>query len=258
MNEVTTKLPVSVVIIASNEAKNLKRCLNSVYSWVSEIIVVINDCTDNTQQIAESFQACVIEHPWEGYAAQKNFAYTLATYDWILNLDADEEVSNALKQSIEQFFQLSNFNSYTTATCRRTNRYFQHWLKHTARETHHSILLKKRAVHWEGPVHERLCFQGLTKPIAGSVLHYTEKTVQQTLSKQIKYAQLSAITLREKHTPSCLLLKAIINPWVSFFKHYIIHLGFLDGFAGFYYATINAYYTFLKYTFALEQKNKNE
>lgn len=258
MNEVTTKLPVSAVIIASNEAKNLKRCLNSIYSWVSEIIVVINDCTDNTQQIAEAFQARVIEHPWEGYAAQKNFAYTLASHNWILNLDADEEISDELRQSIEQFFQLSNFNTYTTATCRRINRYFQHWLKHTARDTHHLILLKKCAVHWEGLVHERLCFQGSTKHIAGSVLHYTEETVQQTLFKQIKYAQLSSITLHKKHTPFWLSIKAIINPGVSFLKHYIIHLGFLDGFAGFYYAIINAYYTFLKYTFALEQKNKDE
>ena len=253
------KLPISAVIIACNEAKNLSRCLNSLRDWVSEIVVIINDCTDNTQQVAESFNARVIEHAWEGYAAQKNFAHTCANNDWIISLDADEEISQELKQSIIRFFETSNYNDYTAIASHRTNRYLNHWLQHAAKEKHHWILLKKAYVHWEGIIHEKLVYKGKTKSIQGTVLHYTEISVRQTLHKQIKYAQLSAIRLHKKHSKVCLATKAILNPFISFTKHYLFYRGFLDGFAGFYYSVITAYYTFLKYIFAFELKlNDNE
>lgn len=251
----THKLPISVVVIACNEAKNLSRCLKSVQNWVSEIVVVINDCTDNTQQVAESFNARVIEHTWEGYAAQKNFAHSCASNDWILSLDADEEISEKLKQSIIEFFKTSDINTYVAITSQRTNRYLNRWLHHAAKEKHHWILLKKSNVRWEGIVHEKLNFEGKTKSINGTVLHYTETSVQQTLYKQIKYAKLSAIRLHTQHSKLCILVKAILNPWASFIKNYLFHGGFLDGFVGFYYSTITAYYTFLKYIFAFELKN---
>ena len=85
-------LPLSVVVIAKNEAEALKSSLAPIKNWAKEIIVVINDCTDNTKEVAESFGATVIEHPWEGYGKQRNFAQSCAHEAWILKLDADEVI----------------------------------------------------------------------------------------------------------------------------------------------------------------------
>ena len=90
-------LPVSAVIIASNAAETLPICLQSLRGRVQEIVVVINDCTDDTRKIAENFGARVIEHPWEGFGEQRNFAASQAKEAWLLCIDADEEIGAYFK-----------------------------------------------------------------------------------------------------------------------------------------------------------------
>ena len=96
----TQKLPIAVSMIARNEAHNLPRSLGSVADWVQEIVLVVNDCTDGTEEVAQGFGATVITHPWEGYRDQKRFALAQVKAPWVLALDADEEVSEALKADI--------------------------------------------------------------------------------------------------------------------------------------------------------------
>ena len=247
-------ISVSLVIIARNEAGNLPRCLESVQGWVQEIIVVINDCTDNTREIAESFHARVIEHTWEGYSAQKNFAYQQAQCEWILKLDADEVVSYELKTSILRFIKSKQAASCVVATCRKINRYLNHWMWHTARNRNIALLVKKGAVTWEGDVHEKLVYQGKTCHLSGDLWHYTETSVQQTFLKQIHYAQLASKTIVKKYSKTQLILKAILDPLGNFLQKYVLQCGFLDGFAGFYYSVSNAFYSFCKYLFAYEKK----
>ena len=102
------KYPLSVVLIAHNEAENIARCLDSVAPWVNEIILVINDCTDSTMDIARGYNAQVHKHEWQGYRNQKNLTLDYATQPWILSLDADEEVSTNLKASIISFIENDN------------------------------------------------------------------------------------------------------------------------------------------------------
>ena len=101
----SARLPLSLVLIARNEAANLPRCLDSVAGWTSEIIVVVNDCTDDTVAIASRYGAIVHEHPWQGHRDQKNVALSFATQSWVLCLDADEEVSPELAISIRAFIE---------------------------------------------------------------------------------------------------------------------------------------------------------
>ena len=98
-----TQLPISVVVIAKNEAGNLPRCLASVRGWVAEIVVALNDTTDASETIAKEFGARVHHLKWQGYRDTKNAALDLAQHDWVLSLDADEEVSPALRASITAF-----------------------------------------------------------------------------------------------------------------------------------------------------------
>ena len=97
--------PFSVVIIAKNEAHNLPRCLASVQGWAAEIVVALNDTTDASEAIARQFGARVHHLPWRGFRDTKNAALALATYDWILSLDADEEMSPALRADLSAFLR---------------------------------------------------------------------------------------------------------------------------------------------------------
>ena len=246
------KLPLSVCIIARNEAKDLERCLTSVVDIAKEIIVVINDCTDNTREVAEHFHAFVVEHAWEGYAKQKNFAYTLAHEPWILRLDADEAFSPELKRSLYNFLSSSDESKdITVGICSRKNRYLGHWLNRQKDKC--PILLKKDAVHWSGNVHEKLCFSGKTTFLKGDLLHYTEKNVQHSLNKQIHYAKIAAESIAQKYSCQQIAFRAFTNPLAKFLKFYFLKLGFLDGIPGLYFAVTNAYYTFIKYILAFEK-----
>lgn len=101
MNE---PLPISVCVVARNEEKNLPRLLQSVFGWVSEIVVVLNNTTDTSAEIAARFGARIEHHPWIGYRDTKNAALGFVSMPWILALDADEEVSPALHEEIIGFF----------------------------------------------------------------------------------------------------------------------------------------------------------
>jgi Glycosyltransferases involved in cell wall biogenesis len=247
-------LPLSVVIIAKNEANALKSSLPPVKNWAKEIIVVINDCTDNTKEVAESFGATVIEHAWEGYAKQRNFAQSCAHEAWILKLDADEVISEELKHSIEEFFSDKELvESTTVCKCFRCNRWLGRWFTHFKDDL--PILLKKDSVHWENPVHEHLSFKGNVHYLKKGILyHYTEASMLHTIQKNITYAQLSAQDLAHKYSRFTLVLKAVINPGLCFFKCFIFRGYFREKFPGFYYSTVSAFYTFFKYAFAFEKK----
>jgi glycosyltransferase involved in cell wall biosynthesis len=94
-----------VVIVAKNEAQNLPRCLASVRGWVADIVVVLNDTTDASESIARAAGAQVHHVPWRGYRDTKNAALAFAWHDWVLSLDADEEVSPALRADITHLLE---------------------------------------------------------------------------------------------------------------------------------------------------------
>lgn len=98
-------LPLSVVIVAKNEAHNLPRCLASVRGWTAESIVALNDTADASESVARGLGARVTSLPWQGYRDTKNAALALAGEAWVLSLDADEEVTPALRAAIVAFFQ---------------------------------------------------------------------------------------------------------------------------------------------------------
>lgn len=252
-------LPISCVIIARNEANSLKTCLASICGWIKEIIVVINDCTDDTQKVAESFGARVIEHHWEGYAEQKNFGIRKAQEPWILRLDADEEVSETLRKNIEAFFKNTPSTVCDVVYCRRHNRYLGTWLRYGQSKDKCPLLLRKGTVKWVGCIHEDLQYSGKKQFLEGPLWHYTETSIEQTLQKQIKYAHLAARNLSKKYSIGMLTIKCCLNPLVNFMKRYFFKGGFLDKLPGFYYATITSFYTFLKYLLAIELRlKKNE
>ncbi len=238
---------ISVVIVCRNEADIIGQTLQSLQGLTDDIIVYDNGSNDDTMAIAQKMHAKVHSGSWEGYGKTKNKAIALAEYDWILSLDADEAIDEALKRCIlaespnnEQTVYDIRFKNFLGSKALR----FGEW-----GHDKHIRLFNRKYVHWnDADVHEQLVFPKdvQIKKLDGFVLHYTMKDADDFRNKMTGYAGLSAARYfrQGKKAGS---LKRMFSPAFSFIKNYFFRAGFLDGKAGFTCARMNAYYTGLKY-----------
>jgi glycosyltransferase involved in cell wall biosynthesis len=127
---VTSPLPISVVIVARNEAQTLPRCLASVQGWVAEILVVLNHTTDDSATVAARLGATVLQTEWRGFRDTKNWALDRAAQPWALCLDADEEVSPALQVAITAFFARGDRDAFAGARFPRKVWFIDRWITH--------------------------------------------------------------------------------------------------------------------------------
>lgn len=238
---------ISAVIITYNEERNIERLLLSIKDVVDEIIVVDSFSTDQTKIICAAYPVKFIEHKWEGYANTKNFANSLVQSEYILSLDADEALSEELKQSIlnEKSKGLEGVYEFN-----RLTNYCGKWIKHGGWYPDKKIrIFPKNKVKWQGDfVHETLFITDDLKVnfLKGDLLHYSYYNENEHYERIKKYAQLSAQELynNQKKYSS---IKGYLSALSKFIKMYIIDLGILDGKQGFVIAKISAYGAYLKY-----------
>lgn len=250
---------ISVVIIAYNEEKNMDRCLASIKGVADEIIVVDSMSTDNTVAIAESYGARVVQHAFEGFIEQKNFATEQAAHDWILSLDADEALSPELIQSILHVKAQPGCDAYRM---NRLTNYCGQWIRHCGWYPDKQLRLYNRTKgSWQGErVHEYWQLSGANSAIGqlkGDLLHYSFYTVSDHLKKIERYTELAARTAVEKGKRAS-LLKIWISPKWHFFNEYFIRLGFLDGFYGYIICKLSAHTAFVKYSKIRLYRRDNE
>lgn len=252
--------PISVVIITKNEEKNIGRCLQSVVSVADEIVIVDSYSTDKTISIAESFNAKIVQQEWLGYGAQKNFANKIAKHQWILSLDADEELSNELIQSILYAKKNGLYGQYEI---RRITWFYGKFVKYGLEKNDFKIrLFPKDIASWNlDLVHENLVTsQPLEKQfLKGELLHYSYYSIQEHIERINQYSYLSAqkYFLAGKKGAGT---KMIFSPLLNFFKSYILKAGFLDGRHGFILSIIHSFEAFLRYSklWDLQRKNPNK
>lgn len=239
---------LSVVIITFNEEKNIARCLESVKSIADEIVVLDSFSKDNTQAICQSFGVKFFQHAFDGHIQQKNRAITYASFPHILSLDADEALDETLRQSILEI--KSNWTHDGYYMNRLTN-YCGHWVRHCNWYPDTKLRLwDSTKGSWTGvnPHDKYELFSGdkNTKHIKGDILHYSYYSVEDHY-KQVEYfTNIAAKAYLEKNK-NAPLYKLVVNPIAKFIDHYLLHLGFLDGKAGFLISKISAYATYLKY-----------
>jgi glycosyltransferase involved in cell wall biosynthesis len=190
---------LSVVIITHNEASNIERCLNSVLKISSDIIVIDSFSTDNTIALCKKNGVTVQQRKWEGYASQKNYGNTLTKSDWILSIDADEEVSEELAKEINDEFKDPHYNCYEipfkTNFCGKWLS-FGHW-----NPENHIRIFNKREVNWNtDAVHEGLTVSKKlsVKRFKGKINHYTIKSLDQYRIKNDYYIDLAAKKMATK------------------------------------------------------------
>jgi glycosyltransferase involved in cell wall biosynthesis len=251
---------LSVVIITFNEEKNISRCIDSVYDLADEIVILDSGSTDKTEKIARSYEKVKFyTHPFDGHIQQKNRAKDLATYDWVLSLDADEALDNTLQKNIQNIKGKWDKQGYYM---NRLTNYCGHWVRYSNWYPDKKLRLWNRHKgEWRGinPHDKFEMFEGdkVTGHLKGNILHYSYYTLEDHY-KQVEYfTNIAAKAYLEKDIKGH-WWNLIINPVAKFVDHYLLHLGFLDGRTGWNIARISAYATYLKYKKLLElQKSKS-
>ncbi|MES2694259.1 MAG: glycosyltransferase family 2 protein [Verrucomicrobiota bacterium] len=252
-------LPLSVVIVAKNEAQTLPRCLASVRGWVTEIVVVLNDTTDASEAIAREAGARVQHLPWRGYRDTKNAALALATHNWVLSLDADEEVSLSLRSDLQAFFA-GTPDRYSGARFPRKVWFIDRWITHGDWYPDYSLRLFRRdRARWGGDefVHEKIECPAPIATLPGDLHHYSFPTLSSHVAKINPFADLFLRQHQARGTRFS-VSTAVFRPFWRFFRAYILRRGFLDGFPGFYIATATAFGALVRYSRLYEAENRKE
>jgi glycosyltransferase involved in cell wall biosynthesis len=230
---------LSVAIITLNEEHNLARTLASV-KFADEIVVVDTDSTDRTVEIAKSFGAKIFNREWPGFAAQKNFAIQQCTGDWILSLDADEELSPELQAQLQ--ILLPTNPPVDAYFVNRRNLFLNRWIKRGGYYPDPKLRLFRRAAanfthtppRFENrPVHETIAFDGQSSNLDFDLIHHAYPTLESYLEHMDRYSTLGAQLLVAKGRTSQSILafywNILIVPSLTFFWNFIFRFGFLDG-----------------------------
>ena len=235
---------LTAVIITFNEARNIKRCIESLQPVADEIVVVDSFSTDATPSICKGLNVQFHQREWKGYSKQKNYGNGLSSNDWILSIDADEALSEELSKSI---LKAKAGNQENFSFNRLTN-YCGKWIKHSGWYPDTKIRMFNRAKDdWQGEVHEVLTVKPVSvKKLKGDLLHYSYNHISDHVKRTDVYSTLGAQELFSKGKKSS-FLNLLFNPWLKFNRLYFVKLGFLDGMAGFTIALITSYGPFLKY-----------
>lgn len=238
---------LSVVIITFNEEKNIAKCIDAIQDIADDIVVVDSFSTDATQKICESKKVRFIQHSFEGYGAQKNFANSQAKYDIVLNLDADEIPSPKLKKSI---IEALNYWKSDIYSFNRLNNYCGKWIKYGAwyPDSKPRLYDRNKGAWTTAIIHET--FQPFDKAttsfLKGDLWHYSYQSLEQHERQIEKYSSLGAQEAFQKGKKAS-FSKIYLNPIWRFVRDYILRLGFLDGYYGWVIAQNTAYEVYLKY-----------
>lgn len=263
-----TTLPLSVVIITLNEELNIRRALQSV-SWADEVLIYDSGSKDQTVQIAREMGAKVIEGPWLGFGPTKHKATQLANNDWILSLDADEEVSDELKNEL-----INNFSDYKSDILYRIPRlsyYLDRWIRHGGWfPDRQNRLFNKNFYQWNfNVIHEKVelikpnaevqnpglaqefalqskSLQSKSLILQNPLHHYVFKNIEHQVETNNRYSTLQAKAMFEQGKKYS-TFHYLTKPTVKFIECFFIKLGFLDGDVGYLIARNAAYSVFLKW-----------
>ena len=241
-------VPLSVVIITFNEEANIARCLQALGGVAAEVLVVDSFSTDRTVDICRQHGARVVQHAFAGYVEQKNYATGQARFDHVLQLDADEVLTDELRQAIGA--AQANWQHAAYSLARLTN-YCGHWVRHGGWYPDRRLrLYDRRLGRWTGLLlHEKFeVSPGLTTaPLAGHALHYSYPSVAQHVAQLNRFTSLAAQELALRGKTNVNLFHLLLKPLWKFVHGYVFRLGFLDGFAGLCIAGISAGGVFLKF-----------
>lgn len=240
------RAPLSACIVAYNEADRIGRCLTSL-AFCDEIVVVDSHSTDATREIAVAHGARVIERDWPGYRAQKQFAMDVCSHDWVLNLDADEVVSPALREEILALRE-HGFAPAAGYAMPRCTEYFGRMIRRGAWYPDRKLrLVDRRRAHWSGrEIHEKMRADGPVHRLRGELEHYSYRDLADQIARLERYAELMARALHAEGRRARWWHLWLSPAWRGF-RDLVLKRGLLDGWRGFAIATIEMNYVRQKF-----------
>ena len=236
---------ITATIITLNEERNIARSIESL-RCCDQIVVLDSGSVDRTVELATKLGAVVVEDSWHGYANQKNLAAEHAGNDWILSLDADEALSEALEGEIWNLKKRGP--AHDAYTMPRMAQYMGRWILHGGWYPDRKIrLYNRQKARWMGDfVHESVVVDGRIGHFESNLLHFTCDSLSEHLRTMDRYTTLAAEELVSRKAKIG-LSKLIVDPGWTFVRSYFLQRGFLDGLEGLTLAHMAAFYTFLKY-----------
>jgi glycosyltransferase involved in cell wall biosynthesis len=235
-------MTISAVILAKNASQTLQKCLQSL-TWCDEIVIIDDNSNDNTLDIAKKSGAKIFSHPLDNnFSSQRNFGLEKTTGEWVLFVDADEIVTDGLRNEILHCVQNDKLDG---VLIQRIDYMWGKEIKHGEMGSIQLLrLARKNAGHWEGKVHEVWRINGKIGQLNNELLHYPHPTVSEFLQEINFYTTLRAKELFEEKV-EVKLFDIIAYPKAKFIQDYFIKCGFLDGLPGFILALFMSFHSFL-------------
>ena len=230
-------MKLSIVILTYNSEKYLSKVLNSC-TFADEVVIVDSGSTDDTLEIAKTFKNVKVMHQkWLGFGKQKQAGVDKASNDWVFVLDSDEVITDELKKEIISTCSNPKHKAYYIP---RLNYFFGEPVRWCGLYPDATLRLfdKNFAKFSEDEVHEKVETKEKYETLKNHMLHFAYENIEEFITKQNRYSSLNS---KKRY------LKAIFNPYWTFFKIYFLKLGFLEGWRGFVIAKLYAQYTFWKY-----------
>ena len=236
---------LSVVVITRNEEKNLGRCLEAV-KWADEIVITDFGSTDDTLEIAKSHGARIFTPQWRGFGRSKQSGVDQAEGEWILSLDADEQVTAGLADEIRS--RINGPGDAVGFFVPRRTRFLGRWMRHGGWYPDYVLRLfrKDSGAFSDVLVHEEIVVTGPTERLDNDLLHFCYPSLENYLDKLNRYTTLAAEELYQKGRRSG-VGRIILNSMAKFVKQYILKAGFLDGSEGLILALLSSGYVLTKY-----------
>jgi len=247
--------PISAFVICFNEEEYIAECLRSL-SFCDEIFVIDSFSTDRTVEIAQSMGAKVLQRPWSGYRDQKAFGLTQVSHEWVMNLDADEQVSPELRENVLRVMRERRALIEKTGSApdiagyyiTRVVYYLGRWWRSGGWYPEYRLrLFRREKVVWGGvEPHEKPLPQGKTEILGGEIYHFTYKSIDEQI---LQLHRFSTIAAAEEYRAGrrAGLVSLLLNPIVRMVKFFFVKRGYREGMAGFIVAGFEGFYAFMKY-----------
>ncbi|MEI6092869.1 MAG: glycosyltransferase family 2 protein [bacterium] len=251
-------MDLSLVIITLNEENNIERCIESV-KFAKEIIVVDSGSTDKTREIAESLGAKVIHQEWLGYGAQKKFATQQATCSWVLSLDADEWLSEAIQDEIKEVLTRDGMG-YNVHSMRRLSQYLDKWIYFGGWFPDWQMrLFRNGFAQWDETegIHETIKTKQPTARLAGVIYHKPFESIKEQVDVNFKYAKLIADKKFKAGKRQYSSYSIIVKTLFRFIENFVFKSGFKDGIRGFIIA-VNSAQSYMMQLYHLHRKSTKE
>lgn len=232
---------LAVVVLTLNEEACVERCLRSV-EWADEIALVDSGSTDGTVEVARGFTDKVFVRPLTNFSEQRNYGAGMCLSEWVLFVDADEEVSLELREEIEGVLAGAAHQAYYVPF---VTFMFGGWLRHCLSPQYHIRLYRRAEGHWAGSVHEKVITRGSCGFIESPLRHYAHEDVGVFLAAAVDYISMEVDQATAR--PRWLIARLVLQPPAFFLKTYVLQRGYLDGVRGFAVCAMRSTYELLRW-----------